>query len=200
MLNEIFSEYKSSIDNQDKNNKDDFLNENTAIPTKTKAQELMQKYCTLYNKSESIKPMNIQKQQKLLNKEIKNNSAGPLWFNMKAPELTPEIKNDLKALQLKAYIDPFNFKKKNDKNIREKFFQIGTVQDNILDGKNSRLKKSMVKNSIIEEMIDMDMQRQFSSRKFEEYQKIKRKIGIKKAKLNKNKLYAKGKTTGLIIK
>ena len=163
MLNEIFSEYKSSIDNQDKNNKDDFLNENKAIPTKSKAQELMQKYCTLYNKSESIKPMNIQK-------------------------------------QLKAYIDPFNFKKKNDKNIREKFFQIGTVQDNILDGKNSRLKKSMVKNSIIEEMIDMDMQRQFSSRKFEEYQKIKRKIGIKKAKLNKNKLYAKGKTTGLIIK
>ena len=83
MLNEIFSNYrkqsnednnddlknediddsKSETDNKQKSNfnynkSDDFLNEKEIINTKKKSEEIMSKYCTLYNKNNAIKPLN----------------------------------------------------------------------------------------------------------------------------------------------
>lgn len=205
MLQQIFNSYSSKIDddsnlNNKKSNYDDFLDEASVLPTKQKSHELLNKYCTLYNKEQCLKPLNIQKLNKQKELDERKNSTGPMWFNMKAPEMTPELKNELKALQLKSYIDPFNFKKKNDKTKQEKFFQIGTIQDNILDGKRNRLKKNMVKNSIVEEMLDYDLQKNFSTRKFEEYQNQRKKIGLKKTKLNKYKLKTRGKTKGVVAK
>lgn len=205
MLQQIFNSYSSKIDddsnlNNKKSNYDDFLDEASALPTKQKSHELLNKYCTLYNKEQCLKPLNIQKLNKQKELDDRKNSTGPMWFNMKAPEMTPELKNELKALQLKSYIDPFNFKKKNDKAKQEKFFQIGTIQDNILDGKRNRLKKNMVKNSIVEEMLVYDLQKNFSTRKFEEYQNQRKKIGLKKTKLNKYKLKTRGKTKGVVAK
>ncbi|MCQ2820840.1 MAG: Fcf2 domain-containing protein [archaeon] len=208
MLDEIFNEYapkknnEEEEDNEDniENKEDEFLNPSESIPVKNKSHQLLEKYCTLYNKEECIKPLNIQKINKKIRQEEMGNTTGPMWFNMKAPNMTPELKNELKALQLRSYIDPFNFKKKNDKDKLEKYFQIGTIQDNIVDGKKNRLKKSEVKNSILEEMLDFDKQKNFSLRKFKEYQEKNRKIGLNKAKLNKYKLKTKGKTKGVVTK
>ena len=70
MLDEIFNTYTQSKDNllniDDKNNnnenekrkKDSFLNEEEALSTKKKTEEILSKYCTLYDKN-SIKPLNI---------------------------------------------------------------------------------------------------------------------------------------------
>jgi hypothetical protein len=119
---------------------------------------------------------------------------------MKAPEITPEIKDDLRAIQLKRYIDPTQFFKKNDKDKEEKFFQIGTIQDNIVDGKHNRLKKNEVRNRIVEEIFDKDVATKYSIKKFNEIQEQRRKIGLRKSKLNKYKLQTKGKTKGVIDK
>lgn len=43
---------------------------------------------------------------------------------MKAPEMTDELKNDLKALKMRAAIDPKRFYKKNDREGLPKYFQV----------------------------------------------------------------------------
>lgn len=43
---------------------------------------------------------------------------------MKAPELTDELKNDLKALKMRASMDPKRFYKKNDRDGFPKYFQV----------------------------------------------------------------------------
>lgn len=51
-------------------------------------------------------------------------TAGNGWFGMKAPELTDELKNDLKALKMRASMDPKRFYKKNDRDGFPKYFQV----------------------------------------------------------------------------
>ena len=212
MLNEIFNNYseKKSLfqklreernielsKEELKNKKDTFLNEEEIISSKKKVEETLSKYCTLYDKN-SLKPLNIEYINKKKNRENLNNSTGPKWFNMKKQELTPEIKQDLKAIQLGKFSSPFEFHKKNDKKGYEKFFQIGVIKDNLFHGKNSRLKKNEVKNRIVEELLDYDLIQNYSKRKFEEFQNKKRNLGLKKSKLNKYKINSKKK--GVVTK
>src|SRR4051794_33025502 len=41
-------------------------------------------------------------------------TAGPEWFNMQTPDLTPEVERDLRMLRLRAYMRPDKFYKKDD--------------------------------------------------------------------------------------
>ena len=211
MLNEIFNsnitpdplleEEGGDVMNQGRKNKEDeFLNEEFALSMKSKCSEILNKYCTLYDKDKCVQPLNINYVNKKARKEEMKNTTGPLWYNMKAPELTPELKEDLKAMQIKQYTDPTQFFKKIDKNKLEKFFQIGTIQDNILEGKKNRLRKSEVRNRIAEEILDRDISKNYTLKKFDEIQKQRRKIGLKKSQLNKYKLKTKGKTKGVVAK
>lgn len=52
---------------------------------------------------------------------------------MKAPELTDELKNDLKALKMRASMDPKRFYKKNDRDGFPKYFQVWSKQNNSSD-------------------------------------------------------------------
>ena len=212
MLNEIFSKYRNDDNNEDlKNNiesdnddnkienqkSSDFLNEKDLLTYKKKSADIMSKYCTLYSKDNAVKPLNENFLEKKRKREENKRTTGPKWFNMKAPELTTELKQELKAVQLGKLSEPFQFHKKNDRKGYAKFFQIGTIQDNILDGKANRLKKSEIKNSIAEQLLDYDLEQNFTLRKFNEYQEQRKKIGIKKSKLNKFKLKNKGKKIGV---
>lgn len=51
-------------------------------------------------------------------------SAGKNWFNMKAPEVTDEMKNDLEVLKMRSALDPKHFYKKNDFKSLPKYFQV----------------------------------------------------------------------------
>ena len=86
------------------------------------------------------------------------------------------------------------FYKKLDQDSLPKFFQIGTILDNILDGKKNRLKKNEIKQSIAEEFLESDMVKKYSLRKFEELQEQRRKSGLKKTKLNKYKMQNRKKS------
>ena len=212
MLNEIFSKYRNDDNNLDLNSEDesndnnnnkqenfksDFLNEKDLLTYKKKSADIMSKYCTLYSKDNAVKPLNENYLEKKRKREENKRTTGPKWFNMKAPELTTELKQELKAVQLGNLSQPFQFHKKNDRKGYAKFFQIGTIQDNILDGKANRLKKSEIKNSIAEQLLDYDLEQNFTLRKFNEYQEQRKKLGIKKSKLNKFKLKSKGKKIGV---
>ena len=212
MLNEIFSKYRNDDNNLDLNSEDesndnnnnkqenfksDFLNEKDLLTYKKKSADIMSKYCTLYSKDNAVKPLNENYLEKKRKREENKRTTGPKWFNMKAPELTTELKQELKAVQLGNLSQPFQFHKKNDRKGYAKFFQIGTIQDNILDGKANRLKKSEIKNTIAQQLLDFDLEQNYTLRKFNEYQEQRKKIGIKKSKLNKFKLKRKGKKIGV---
>ena len=212
MLNEIFSKYRNDDNNLDLNSEDesndnnnnkqenfksDFLNEKDLLTYKKKSADIMSKYCTLYSKDNAVKPLNENYLEKKRKREENKRTTGPKWFNMKAPELTKELKQELKAVQLGNLSQPFQFHKKNDRKGYAKFFQIGTIQDNILDGKANRLKKSEIKNTIAQQLLDFDLEQNYTLRKFNEYQEQRKKIGIKKSKLNKFKLKNKGKKIGV---
>ena len=212
MLNEIFSKYRNDDNNLDLNSEDesndnnnnkqenfksDFLNEKDLLTYKKKSADIMSKYCTLYSKDNAVKPLNENYLEKKRKREENKRTTGPKWFNMKAPELTTELKQELKAVQLGNLSQPFQFHKKNDRKRYAKFFQIGTIQDNILDGKANRLKKSEIKNTIAQQLLDFDLEQNYTLRKFNEYQEQRKKIGIKKSKLNKFKLKSKGKKIGV---
>ena len=47
-----------------------------------------------------------------LHREAKEKTTGDGWFNMKAPELTPELKADLKVIKMRGSMDPKRFYKK----------------------------------------------------------------------------------------
>ena len=212
MLNEIFSKYRNDDNNLDLNSEDesndnnnnkqenfksDFLNEKDLLTYKKKSADIMSKYCTLYSKDNAVKPLNENYLEKKRKREENKRTTGPKWFNMKAPELTTELKQELKAVQLGNLSQPFQFHKKNDRKGYAKFFQIGTIQDNILDGKANRLKKSEIKNTIAQQLLDFDLEQNYTLRKFNEYQEQRKKIGIKKSKLNKFKLKNKEKKIGV---
>lgn len=60
-------------------------------------------------------------------------TAGDGCFGMKAPDLTDELKNNLKALKMRGGMNPKRFYKKNDRDGFPKYFQIGTIVDNPAD-------------------------------------------------------------------
>ena len=210
MLDEIFNEkvIDNSISDDEEvskekkqiKNEDNVIHREVESSMKSRCADILNKYCTLYDKDKCIQPLNINHINKKKRIEEMKNSTGPMWFNMTAPEMTPELKEDLKAMQVKQYTDPTQFFKKNDKKKLAKFFQIGTIQDNILEGKKNRLKKSEVRNRIAEEILDRDISKSYTLKKFDEIQKQRRKIGLKKSQLNKYKLRTKGKTRGVVAK
>ena len=57
---------------------------------------------------------------------------------MKAPELTEEVKNDLKLLKYSQVLTNNTFMKNNDRRGHSKHFQIGTVMDSATDFYSNR--------------------------------------------------------------
>ena len=118
--------------------------------------DLMKK-CELYN-TDKIKGLKEDFIQKKRNQIEHSNTTGKGWYNMSAPEITPEIENDLRTLQLRNIINPNRFYKKADSDTLPKFFQIGTVQSNITQGKAYTMRKSEKKQSLAEEFLDVEIE------------------------------------------
>lgn len=61
-------------------------------------------------------------------------TAGKKWFDLPAPQMTDDMKRDLKLLQLRGTFDPKRFYKSSDhKKSLPKFFQVGTVVESAAD-------------------------------------------------------------------
>jgi hypothetical protein len=164
-----------------------------------KNEEIMSKYCTLYkedNENQSnfkIEPLNKQYQQTKQRRLERQSTTGKSWFDMKATKITPEIENDLKAIQLKHIIDPSRFYKRPDSNGLPKFFQIGRFHTELTMGKKYRMLKKDVKNTLAEEFLQNDEIVDYSKRKFNEIQSKKIGLGKKRRRMNDMKLKMKNK-------
>jgi Fcf2 pre-rRNA processing len=80
-------------------------------------------------------------------------TKGEKWFDMPAPELTDELKNDLRAIRMRDTLDPSRFYKAPDTKGIPKFFQIGTVVESPADFYSSRIPKRQRKKTIVEELL-----------------------------------------------
>ncbi|CAO2599927.1 Deoxynucleotidyltransferase terminal-interacting protein 2 [Lemmus lemmus] len=136
-----------------------------------KKNELLQKTVITpdFEKNYCVPPYSESKHQiqKQRRKE-RQKTAGDGWFGMKAPELTDELKNDLKALKMRASMDPKRFYKKNDRDGFPKYFQVGTIADNPADFYHSRIPKKQRKKTIVEELLADSEFRRFNRRKYSE--------------------------------
>ena len=56
-------------------------------------------------------------------------SKGKNWFEMKAPEMTEDLKNDLTVLQYRRVLDPKRFYKAPDLKVLPKFFQVNVQHE-----------------------------------------------------------------------
>uniref|UniRef100_A0A1B6CDP6 Fcf2 pre-rRNA processing C-terminal domain-containing protein n=1 Tax=Clastoptera arizonana TaxID=38151 RepID=A0A1B6CDP6_9HEMI len=110
----------------------------------TEVEELMKKSVIIpgFEKLEKIPNGNIS--NKILRKERQKERAktkGSDWFNLPATQITPEIENDLKVIQMRSALDNKHFYKKNDMKVLPKYFQIGKVVDSPVDFYHDRIPK-----------------------------------------------------------
>jgi hypothetical protein len=110
-------------------------------------------------------------------------TAGPAWFNMQTPELTPEVERDLRMIRLRAYMNPSKFYKKDDfasKKLPE-HFQIGTVVAGLGE---KTLKRRERHSTITGEILASDEVRKYARRVYDEVQ-TKASSGGRKSYLRK---------------
>mmetsp|Transcript_9871 Transcript_9871/g.21510 ORF Transcript_9871/g.21510 Transcript_9871/m.21510 type:complete len:261 (-) Transcript_9871:49-831(-) len=108
------------------------------------------------------------------------------WFDMKVPELTPEVKQDLQALRLRNYMDPKRFYKTADSKTLPKEFQIGTVVEGLGEYKSHRVRKRDKKQTFVDEILADEKVQSYASRIFRDVQSQKQSGG-KKDLLRKRK-------------
>ncbi|KHC51517.1 hypothetical protein MEW_03169 [Candida albicans P60002] len=112
------------------------------------------------------------------------------WFNMKQPEMTPEIKRDLQIIKQRSALDPKRHYKKDKWEI-PKFFQMGTIIEGNTEFYSSRLKRKERGKNMVEELLHDDTTKKYFKRKYHEIQQTKtsgRKGFYKKVK-NARKKY-----------
>uniref|UniRef100_A0A1I8NB20 Fcf2 pre-rRNA processing C-terminal domain-containing protein n=1 Tax=Musca domestica TaxID=7370 RepID=A0A1I8NB20_MUSDO len=137
-------------------------------------------------------PSRSEKKQRILNRIERSKTKGKKWFDMPATEVTEEIQNDLKILQMRSVLDPKHFYKKNDLKVLPKYFQIGTVQHSALDYYSERDVRKNKKHTLVDELLADTEAQKYIKRKNKEIVMMKQKYAQRKAmkkmkKLKKNK-------------
>ncbi|XP_041126017.1 deoxynucleotidyltransferase terminal-interacting protein 2-like [Polyodon spathula] len=147
-----------------------------------------------FEKKESVPPYKESLQQlRKKRREERSKTTGDGWYNMKAPEMTTELKNDLKALKMRSAMDPKRFYKKNDREGFPKYLQVGTVVDSPVDFYHARIPKKQRKRTIVEElMADWDF-RSYNKKKYKQIMTEKAALAAGKKNRKKNKFSKKKK-------
>ncbi|CAF3747989.1 unnamed protein product, partial [Adineta steineri] len=106
-----------------------------------------------YVKKSEVPPYDIHQREAKRQRQVeRSKTKGKNWYNMPAPEITEEKKNDLIAIQMRGglYADKF-FKKGSDTKGLPKYFQTGTIVDSPADFYR-RIPKKDRKKTILEEL------------------------------------------------
>ncbi|NWI67608.1 TDIF2 protein, partial [Todus mexicanus] len=157
-----------------------------------KKDQLLQKSIITpdFEKKECVPPFRESLHQlKKQRRAEREKTAGDGWFGMKAPEMTTELKNDLKVLKMRASLDPKHFYKKNDRDGLPKYFQVGTVVDSPIDFYHSRIPKKQRKRTIVEELLADSEFRRYNKKKYQEIMSEKAAFAAGKRNRKKKKFH-----------
>ncbi|KAK0188190.1 hypothetical protein F5146DRAFT_1003834 [Armillaria mellea] len=155
-----------------------------------------------------IPPPELTKDGKLLTKKqrkaLKQQTAGPGWFDMPAPAEAdlPRLYREVEAMRLRNYLDPKRFYRKDEgegkgikglpKHFAVKSFlffslQIGTIvtaNTPFGGGSSENLSKVNRKRTLVDELVDDAEAKRYAKKKFEDLQSVRGARG-------KNTLHAK---------
>ncbi|ORX84188.1 Fcf2-domain-containing protein [Anaeromyces robustus] len=178
------SQLSTGVDNRNfylKRNKNGVVKLDSAVVDITENNKINNK-----NKK-ALEKVKIEGQSFNLPKEEdkKTETAGSKWFDMPAPEITPEIKLDLQLIKMRNVLDRKRHYKKDESKGLPKYFQVGRIIEDKSEYFSSRLTKKERKNTLLDEIMNDVNSRQYFKRKFNEIQKASQS-GIKKS-------YNKGK-------
>ncbi|NXH91342.1 TDIF2 protein, partial [Edolisoma coerulescens] len=157
-----------------------------------KKDQLLQKSVITpdFEKKECVPPYRESLHQlKKQRRAEREKTTGDGWFGMKAPEITSELKNDLKVLKMRASLDPKHFYKKNDRDGLPKYFQVGTVVDSPIDFYHSRIPKKQRKRTIVEELLADSEFRRYNKKKYQEIMSEKAAFAAGKRNRKKKKFH-----------
>lgn len=97
------------------------------------------------------------RQSRKLRMKEKAKTKGFHWYNMRAPELKEEQKNDLMVVQMRQALNKKHFYKRSGRKTNPKYFEIGTYAEAPIDFYSSRIPKKQRKKTLVEEvMADME--------------------------------------------
>ncbi|NXX73976.1 TDIF2 protein, partial [Urocolius indicus] len=143
-----------------------------------------------FEKKECVPPFRESLHQlKKQRRAEREKTTGDGWFGMKAPEITSDLKNDLKVLKMRASLDPKHFYKKNDRDGLPKYFQVGTVVDSPIDFYHSRIPKKQRKRTIVEELLADSEFRRYNKKKYQEIMSEKAAFAAGKRNRKKKKFH-----------
>lgn len=168
---------RSSVIEQVKEKKKDQLLQKSVITPDFERKECVPPY------RESLHQLKKQRRAE------REKTTGDGWFGMKAPEITSELKNDLKVLKMRASLDPKHFYKKNDRDGLPKYFQVGTVVDSPIDFYHSRIPKKQRKRTIVEELLADSEFRRYNKKKYQEIMSEKAAFAAGKKNRKKKKFH-----------
>ena len=66
--------------------------------------------------------------------ELASKTKGEAWFNMAAPEMTPELQDEMRVLRMRRTLNNKQFYKSNDSKSGPKFFQVTTASQILFAG------------------------------------------------------------------
>uniref|UniRef100_A0A6N2KX62 Fcf2 pre-rRNA processing C-terminal domain-containing protein n=1 Tax=Salix viminalis TaxID=40686 RepID=A0A6N2KX62_SALVM len=131
-----------------------------------------------------VPPNDPFKLNKLRKSQCKD-TLGKDWFDMPAPNITPELKRDLQLLKLRSAIDPKRHYKRGDPKSKDlpKYFQVGTVVESATDFYSGRLTKKERKATIADELLSDQTFQAYRKRKVREIEEKNRPGGNDKWKI-----------------
>ncbi len=139
----------------------------------------------VYSTAAAVAAAKIEKSRSLAEPK----TSGSKWFNLPAPILTPELKQDLRLMNLRGYLDPKHFMKRVSRQRQKapfpKYFQVGTVVNGPADFYSGRLAHAERAETFAETILKDQNQKNYLKRKFVEVQK--NTSDSKRAKNKKNK-------------
>ncbi|XP_029906235.1 deoxynucleotidyltransferase terminal-interacting protein 2 [Myripristis murdjan] len=145
-----------------------------------------------FEKKDAVPPYSEAKQVlKKKHRVEREKTTGDGWFNMKAPEVTKELRDDLKVLQMRGSLDSKRFYKKNDRDGFPKYFQVGTVVDNPADFYHSRIPKKERKRTMVEELMADAEFRHNNKKRYQQIMMERAARGAGKRNKKKNKFHKK---------
>jgi len=104
-------------------------------------------------------------------------TAGSKWFDLPAPQLTPELKHDVHLIRNRNFLDPKRHYKTDDKKSAPKYFQIGTVIEGPADFYSSRIPKSQRRQHLVDELMADSNYVAYAKRKYGQLQKASEASG-----------------------
>ncbi|PNY23886.1 rRNA-processing protein fcf2 [Tolypocladium capitatum] len=85
-------------------------------------------------------------------KDTKNDTAGPNWFNLPKTDLTPDFKRDWQLLRMRGLLDP-KHQKKALRSAPPEYSRVGQVIGGPADFYSARLTRKERKQTILEEVM-----------------------------------------------